>query len=200
MANPLVAVLASGEGTTAAAVARAWANDPNAPRIELIITNKADAGILKRFKDTESLVTDDESEMLKILEAGGYDLVWLAGYMKKVGSKLVERFGWRDDYNSPYQAMMLNTHPGLLPATKGLHGVHVQEAVLSDPESLAGHTLHVVSAEYDDGPTVTEHRVDIKDGDTPEVLFDRVRASERKHLPEDIDKFIRQREEFLSGR
>jgi phosphoribosylglycinamide formyltransferase-1 len=200
MANPRVAVLASGEGTTAEAVAKAWAKNPDAPKIELIVTDNPAAGILKRFAEVESLVTSDETEILKKLEDGEFDLVWLAGYMKKVGPKIVERFGWRDDYKSPYQAMMLNTHPGLLPATKGSHGLHVQESVLSQPEPEAGHTLHVVSVEFDDGPTVSEHRVDVKPDDTPETLFSRVRISEKKHLPDDIEHFITQREEFLSGR
>jgi phosphoribosylglycinamide formyltransferase-1 len=200
MANPRVAVLASGEGTTAEAVAKAWVKDPDAPRIELIITNNPDAGIIKRFAEVESVIIADEAEILKRLDQADFDLIWLAGYMKKVGPKLVERFGWRDEYNSPFQAMMLNTHPGLLPATKGLHGLHVQEFVLKNPEQPAGHTLHVVSTEFDEGPTVTQHTVEVKPDDTPQSLFDRVRISEKKHLPDDIEHFLSDRKNFIDGR
>lgn len=196
MSRSRVAVLASGEGTTAEAVNRAWLKDPGAPRVALIITNNPDAGVLRRLPDIESAVLDGEQAILDKLKAGNFDLILLAGYMKKVGPKIVERFGWKEEYKSPYQAMMLNTHPGLLPPTKGLIGIHVQEFVLSQSQK-AGHTLHVVSAEYDDGPTVAEYEVEIKSDDTPESLFERVKASERKHLPDDLEQFINKRKEFL---
>lgn len=93
---------------------------------------------------------------------------------------------------------MINTHPGLLPATKGLIGIEVQEYVLDHPGQRAGHTLHVVSEEYDEGPTVVEHEVEIKDGDTSQSLFQRVKASERKYLPDDIADFINEQRKYLN--
>jgi phosphoribosylglycinamide formyltransferase-1 len=197
--NPRVAVLASGEGTTAEAISKVWTKDPDGPRIELIITANPNAGILKRFAGTDSLVTDDENEMLKKLEDGGYDLIWLAGYMKKVGPKLVERYGWRADFNSPYQASMVNIHPGLLPSTIGHYGIGVQDFVLKN-NLPAGHSLHVVSENYDEGPLVSEHMVEVKDDDTAETLMERVKASEKKHLAHDIEAFIKQRRELVDGR
>lgn len=197
--NARVAVLASGEGTTAEAVAKVWAAKTDAPRIELIITNNPTAGILRRLSDVESAVIEasDEQAILDKLEAGNFDLIWLAGYMKKIGPKLVRRFGCRGEYKSPYQAMMLNTHPGLLPATKGLIGIHVQEFLLEHIGQKAGHTLHVVSEEYDEGPTIAEHKVPIEPGDTAETLFEHVKASERKHLPDDLADFIEKRKRYL---
>lgn len=224
MARPRVAVLASGEGTTAEAVIRAWATQPQAPMVNLVICNNPKAGIFQRLiklnKDFELVIeathisskthpgggakkgeqSDEEEEaILNKLLAAQVDLVWLAGYMKKIGPKLVWQFGWRPKYQSPYQAMMLNTHPGLLPDTIGHIGVHVQEYVLEN-HLEAGHTLHVVSEKYDEGPIVTEHKVDILPNDTAETLFERVKASERKYLPGDIAVFIAKRREFLENK
>lgn len=203
MSNPRTAILASGEGTTAEAVNNAWLKDPNAPRIELIICNNPVAGILNRLSGIESVIinsknTDDEDQAIldKLLE-GNYDLIWLAGYMKKIGSKVVNQFGWRKEYISPYQAMMLNIHPGLLPETKGLIGIHVQELVL-EKGLKAGHTLHVVSEDYDAGPKIAVHEVEILPEDTPEILFERVKASHNQTLPGDLSNFIAKRREYLA--
>lgn len=218
MVNPRVAVLASGEGTTAEAVQKAWLKKPEAPRIALIICNNPDAGILKRLPDIESVLisgrthpgsgakrpgeqTDaEEQAIIDRLIAGNFDAVWLAGYMKKIGPRLVQQFGWRKEYKSPYQAMMLNTHPGLLPETKGLMGIDVQVAVLKEPLPKAGHTLHIVSKDYDEGPVVAEHKIKVERGDTAEILFERVKASERAHLSQDIEGFIIERRRLLDGR
>ncbi|OGL34485.1 hypothetical protein A3F65_02070 [Candidatus Saccharibacteria bacterium RIFCSPHIGHO2_12_FULL_47_16b] len=223
MARPKVAVLCSGEGTTAEAVIKTWANDAKAPMVNLVICNNPDAGIFKRLiglnkdyelvieatvinsqthpgnaKKGEQTAAEEEAILNKIL-AGNFNLVWLAGYMKKIGPKLVHQFGWRPEYKSIYLAMMLNTHPGLLPETIGYMGVHVQELVLKN-KLQAGHSLHVVSEKYDEGPIVTEHNVQIESNDTPETLFERVKASERKNLPGDIANFIKKRKQYLGGR
>ena len=223
MALAKVAILSSGEGTTAEAVIKAWANDPDAPMVNLVICNNPGAGIFKRLiklnKDYELIIeatlinsqthpgsgakkgeqtkAEEEAILNKIL-AGNFDLILLAGYMKKIGPKLVREFGWRSDYTSPYQAMMVNTHPGLLPNTIGYMGVHVQEYVLNN-KLKAGHSLHVVSEGYDEGPVVAEHEVPVEPNDTPETLFERVKASERKYLPHDLADFIGKRRQFLRG-
>lgn len=205
MTSPHIAILASGEGTTAEAVNNAWLKDPNAPRIELIICNNPDAGILKRLSGIKSVIinsknTDDEDQAIlnKLLE-GNYDLIWLAGYMKKIGPRVVNQFGWKSEYTSPYQAMMLNIHPGLLPQTKGLIGIHVQELVL-EKGLKAGHTLHIVSEDYDEGPEIAVHEVDIFPDDTSEKLFERVKASHNQTLPTDLSNFIAKRHEFLENK
>lgn len=205
MRIPRVAVLASGEGTTAEAVQQAWLKDANAPRIELIICNNPDAGILTRLPGVESVIiksknTEDEDQAIldKLLE-GNYDLIWLAGYMKKIGPEVVSQFGWRKEYTSPYQAMMVNIHPGLLPQTKGLIGVHVQELVL-EKGLKAGHTLHVVSEDYDEGPEIAVHEVEVLPHDTPETLFERVKISHNQTLPRDLADFIAKRREYLGDK
>lgn len=210
MSRPVIAILASGEGSTAEAFIDASATGKVEPEVGLVIASNNQAGILRRVDKLnqkyglaiETVVigktnypepADEEAAILSKLRQGNFDLIVLMGYMKKVGPSIVAEFGWRNDYSDPHQARMLNTHPGLLPETKELFGIHVQEHVLSNHLNQAGHTVHVVAEEYDDGPTVAEHRIPVTTGETPEVLFERVKMVEKKYLPLDIEQFITER-------
>lgn len=215
-----IAILASGSGSTAEAFIRASAEGKIDAQAALIICNNAQAGIFDRIKNlnheyglsietkyiskhTHPAVGEnlafgeqthaEEAAIIDILKAGGFDLVALMGYMKRIGPNLVHEFGWREEYERAEQAMMVNTHPGLLPETKGLYGIHVQEHVLTHTLPYSGQTFHVVAEKYDEGPVVAEHKVKVEPGDTPESLFDRVQAAEKHFLPLDIDAFIKQR-------
>lgn len=220
-----VAILASGGGTTAEAFILAAIKGTIDVQTELVICNNPDAGIFERIHrlnkhyglaiDTKLInarshpaKTDEtvehgrqteaeEQAILRILRAGKYDAVCLMGYMKKIGPGIVRAFGWLSDYTSPYQANLLNTHPGLLPATKGLYGIHVQEYVLAHTLPFGGQSLHLVSEKYDDGPVIAEHQVAVAPEDTPEMLFERIKTVEKKYLPTDIATFIENRQNYL---
>lgn len=116
--------------------------------------------------------------------------------MKKIGPNLVQAFGWLSEYKSAFQAKMVNTHPGLLPDTKAFYGENIQKYVLDHKLPYAGQTLHLVSAEYDEGPIIAEHKVRVEPSDTPETLFARVQAVEKQFLPKDIEEFIHARQAF----
>lgn len=225
MKQPVIAALASGSGTTVEAFIRASHIGQIDPQVGLVITNNKDAGVLERIAQlnkelnlsietrcinkvthpaaAEETVTPgaqtqaEEAALLELLRAGGFSAVVLMGYMKKVGSRLVKAFGWRPEYKSPYQAMMLNTHPGLLPATKGWYGVYVQEHVLKSGLKEAGQTLHVVAKDYDDGPVIAENKLAVRANETAEALFARVQALEKQSLPHDVAKFIQERQQYI---
>ncbi|HSX24081.1 MAG TPA: formyltransferase family protein [Candidatus Saccharimonadales bacterium] len=227
MKKPQVAILASGEGTTAESFVRAGAAGKIDAGLALVICNKKDAGIFARMEGLnrelglnircvlinqqkhpaapgEKVRPGDQTEaeeaaILDILEAGNFDAICLMGYLKKAGPRLVHRFGGRAEYDSPYQAMMLNTHPGLLPDSMGLWGRHVQEFVLQNRLPFSGQSLIVVAEDYDVGTVITEHKVAVKTDDTPDSLFARVQATEKKFLPRDIDEFIKRRQKYLKG-
>jgi phosphoribosylglycinamide formyltransferase 1 len=220
--KPRIAVLASGSGTTAEAFIRASARGQIEPEIGLVICNNKKAGIFNRIEilnkelglniptllinsKTHPDVAEpepglqtqaEEAAILKTLQQEKFDLIALMGYMKKVGPSLVRTFGWQFEYTDPRQAMMVNTHPGLLPETKGLYGVHVQEYVLEKGLLFSGQTLHLVAENYDDGPIIAEHKIPVNSDDTPESLFDRVREIEKRYLPTDIAAFIETRSKF----
>ena len=214
-----IAILASGSGTTAEAFIRG-SQAISAPlhEVRLVICNAPKAGIFGRIsKLNEELglriettcinssthpappgqiiprgeqTIAEQQAILTMLHSRGIRLVVLLGYMKRVGSLLVNTYGWRPEYHSIYQARMLNTHPGLLPASQGLYGTYVQEEALASGSKEAGQTLHVVAAEYDDGPIVAEHRIAIKPSETASELFARVQLVEKAHITADIADFL----------
>lgn len=218
--------MASGNGSTAETFIRACVTGTVDGEVVLIICNNADAGIIGRVADLneefnlhiETKVINgtthpavageivkkgyqtraEEAAILETLKSGDFDLIALMGYMKRVGPTIVHEFGWRSEYDSPYQAKLLNTHPGLLPDSIGFYGVHVQEHVLAKGFSESGQTLHVVSENYDEGPTVFENRVAVLPDDTAESLFGRVQATEKQNLPGNIDAFLKARRNYLS--
>ena len=226
MTKPRIAILASGSGTTAEAVIHATQNNQLDAEVVLVISNKKDAGVFNRVKECNKTYTLsikslyissknypasisenwqpgrqtnlEEVTILDNLKKHSIDLVLLLGYMKLVGDKIVSYYGYRSDYRSPYLANMLNTHPGLLPATKGYYGKQVQTYVLEN-RLQAGHCLFAVDVDYDGGPVITEHMVEVKDNDTAQTLFERVQSSERSNLPYDINSFIQKQRNNSKG-
>lgn len=227
MSRPRIAILASGGGTTAEAYINAAAKDDYIPEVALVIFSNQKAGIAKVIAELNiklgsqiSCINIDtkthppasgetvpygrqsageEAAILDELEKHEVDLVALMGYMKHIGRTIVEKYGWQGEYSSIYQARMVNTHPGLLPETKGLFGLNVQKKVLQNKSPKAGHCLFAVDEQYDNGPVIVEHYVEVKEDDTTESLFERVKASERKHLPNDIADFMSARKAYLAG-
>lgn len=218
MKHIAVALFASGAGTTAEAFIRSGQTLPDNPcETKLVICNAPKAGVFDRVaqlnrelgtaiqtvlinsKTHPALPGEDvphgrqtdaeQAAILAALQAQHIDLVVLMGYMKHVGAKLVEAYGWLPTYQSIYETRMLNTHPGLLPLTQGLSGVHVQEKTLDTHAGQAGQTLHLVSADYDDGPTIAEHRTPVRPGETAAALFARVQHIEKSHIARDIANF-----------
>lgn len=223
--KPRIAILASGGGTTAEAFIRAdQAGDINV-QVDLVIVSRKDAGIFERIKnlnkefdlnietvlinhkthpadDDETVykgyqTVAEEHAMLDRLKAGKFDLIAAMGYMKRIGPNLIHEFGWLPEYTSMFQARLVNTHPGLLPDTKGFYGENIQKYVLEHHLPYGGQTFHVVSEEYDAGPIIAEHKVPVEPDDTSETLFARVQATEKKYLPRDIEDFIQARLAYL---
>jgi folate-dependent phosphoribosylglycinamide formyltransferase PurN len=224
-AHPKIAVFASGEGTTVEAFIRASLKGQIASEVSLVICNRAQASVFQRIDRLNkkfglgiecmlinsithpprkyeivhpgSQTASEQAAITAILEKGNFDLIALMGYMKKIGSDLIQEYGWRPDSGSVYETRMVNTHPGLLPESRGLFGKFVQKFVLREQLSYGGQTLHAVTDEYDSGPIIAEHKVTVKPTDTPESLFARVQMTEKRCLPKDIDNFIIARQRYL---
>ena len=96
--------------------------------------------------------------------------VALAGYMRLLSPEFVGK----------WQGRMVNIHPSLLPLHKGLH---VHEGVLAAGETVSGCTVHLVTAELDDGPTLGQTRVAVLPGDTPDTLAARILIAEHQLYP-----------------
>lgn len=217
MTKPRVVILASGGGSTAETFIRLCAAGEISADVVAVISNKNNPGAFEKIvKLNKELSLDIQSTHIgksnypadpheevaygrqtkaeekavfdKLAELQA-DLVFLLGYMKLIGNTIVEKYGWNKNFQSVYQARVLNTHPGLLPHTKGLFGIHIQQYVLIN-DKPAGHCIFVVDGEYDDGPIISQHSVEIEIGDSPDKLFERVQNSEKKYLAEDIENFI----------
>ena len=111
------------------------------------------------------------------LRAAGADYVALAGYMRVLSEGFVQ--GW--------EGRMLNIHPSLLPKYKGLN-THAQAIAARDSHS--GCSVHVVTAQLDDGPVLAQTPVAILPGDTPDSLAARVRFAEHQLYPATLAAFV----------
>lgn len=186
MTSPLrIGVLASHEGTTLQAILDACAAGEITARVVTVISNNSDSGALRRARaaGTEAVHLSSKTHpepsaldaaIILALTEQEADVVMLAGYMKKLGPALLER----------YRGRILNTHPALLPkfGGHGMYGMRVHEAVLRAGETESGSSVHLVDAEYDTGRVLAQTQVPVEAGDTPETLAQRVQAAERRLL------------------
>ena len=92
------------------------------------------------------------------------------------------------DFVNRYQNRIINIHPSLLPAYKGLD-THAR--VLADGGKEHGCSVHYMRAEMDDGPVIVQRRVPVKAGDTPDKLAARVLKQEHIAYPEALDIIIK---------
>jgi phosphoribosylglycinamide formyltransferase-1 len=189
-----LAVLASHEGTTLQAVLDAVADGRLPARVVLVISNNRESGALRRAREAHvpwvhlSSTTHPDPERLDdaIVDAltdAGADMVLLAGYMKKLGPKVLGRYGGR----------IVNTHPALLPkfGGQGMYGNRVHAAVLAAGDTETGVSIHLVDAEYDTGRVLAQCRVPVLHGDSVDDLAARVQAREREFLVETLAELAR---------
>ncbi|MBK8907647.1 MAG: phosphoribosylglycinamide formyltransferase [Rhodospirillales bacterium] len=181
MAKLKVAVLISGRGTNLQALIGACAAEAFPAELVLVVSNVAGAAGLVRaeaagiatsvvdhrdFRDRRSF----EDAVHDALKCAGAELVCLAGFMRILTEDFVSR--WRD--------RLINIHPSLLPAFRGLN---VHERVLEYGARFSGCTVHFVRPTMDDGPIIVQAVVPVLPDDTPETLAQRVLAEEHMIYP-----------------
>ena len=182
-----LAVLASGGGTNFQAILDAIAGGRLDSEVVLVSSNKENAGALERGRKKGIRAEwvppgDDYNDRIhSLLEEVDPDLLVLAGYLKLIAARTVQK----------WEGRILNIHPALLPAFggKGMYGIHVHEAVLERGVKVTGVTVHVVDEVYDRGPIVAQRVVPVLDGDTPEVLQKRVLECEHELYPQVLQWF-----------
>ena len=107
------------------------------------------------------------------------DLVVSAGFMKLVGPGFLARFGGR----------FVNTHPALLPAFAGMHGIR---DALEYGVKITGCTVFMVDSGIDTGPVVAQAAVPVRDDDDIPTLHERVKVTERALLVETVGRMVRE--------
>lgn len=184
-----IAVLASGQGTNLEAILKAAERGEIAGRVNLVISDHADAPALGRaerrniralYVNPREYAGKEEYDLAlisKLMEAR-VDLVVLAGYMRLLTAQFVAAFPFR----------IMNIHPSLLPAFPGLEGV---EQALNYGVKVTGCTVHFVDEGLDSGPVILQEAVPVLQLDTLNTLHQRIHAAEHRLYPTAIDLFCR---------
>jgi len=192
-----IAVFASGRGTNFQSIIDAVKNGEIAAEIKVLISDNQDAGALKRAEreDVENIHIDPahfenseeyEKEIIKILEAAGVELVVLAGYMRILSPYFVKK----------YKNKVINIHPSLLPAFKGLDA---QKQAVEYGVKYSGCTVHFVDQGMDTGPIIKQAVVAVEADDSAEDLAARILKEEHRIYPETI-KLIAEKRVQVNGR
>lgn len=169
MLKTKIAVLVSGGGTNLQALIDAQKNGIiTKGEIVLVASNNPGAYALKRAEDNgiKAVLMADEASLLKIFREEGVELIVLAGFLKILSKEFI----------SAYENRIINIHPSLIPSFcgKGAYGLHVHEMALSYGVKVTGATVHYVNEIPDGGQIIAQKAVEVKEGDTPKTLQQRV--------------------------
>ena len=183
-----LAVLISGRGSNMTAIVRACLAGAIAARPVVVIADRPQAAGLASAAslgvDTAAVAAGAgaafEQQLGEIFAAAQPDFVALAGFMRVLSAAFVARYAGR----------MLNIHPSLLPAYRGLH---THRRVLAAGERVHGASVHFVTAELDSGPVVLQSKLAVQPGDTAATLAARVLATEHIIYPRALGWFAQGR-------
>lgn len=192
-----IAVLISGRGTNLQALIDAQSRGELAGEIAVVVSNKSMAQGLERARtsriETEIVTKVDFSEreahdrrVVEILQSKGVDLVVLAGYMRLLS----------DVFVSSFENRIINVHPSLLPAFKGLKA---QWQAVEYGVRVSGCTTHFVDLKMDGGPIILQKEVLVNQNDTGETLANRILPFEHEILVKSVNLFCEDRLR-ISGR
>ena len=197
-----IAVLVSGGGTNLQALidSQAAGTIPNG-EIALVVSNRKAAYALERAKNagikgqvlSKYMQPDPEKydeQLLEILKENEIDMIALAGFLGIIGKRVLEA----------YDGRIVNIHPALIPSFCGMgfYGLKVHEAALARGVKVSGATAHIVNGEVDGGPILLQKAVEVKEGDTPEALQQRImEQAEWELLPKAVSMIC---DQIVSGR
>ncbi len=199
MSRKRVAVLISGRGSNMAALIEAARDKAYPAEIVLVVSNRADAGGLAvaRAAGIATEVVERtqfgkdraafERGLQTTLEKRAIDIVCLAGFMRLLSSGFVEK----------WQGRLLNIHPALLPAFKGLD---THRRALDAKTKLHGATVHFVVPEMDSGPIILQGTIAVRPDDTEDTLAKRVLAVEHRIYPMALKLVTEGRVRIVNGR
>jgi phosphoribosylglycinamide formyltransferase-1 len=184
-------VLASGRGSHAVNLIEATRDGRIAGQVAIVVSDRPDAAVLAEARAlgvpalTLTPVTggarlhpDAERELLRVARETGADLVALCGFMRLLSADVIERLG----------VPILNVHPSLLPAFRGLFP---QRRALEAGVPVTGVTVHFVDAGMDTGPIVLQAPLGIRPEDTEQTLSERLLPLEHRLYVEAVQRIQR---------
>jgi phosphoribosylglycinamide formyltransferase-1 len=184
-----VVILISGRGTNMQAIVQACRQEGWPAQIAAVVSNRPDAAGLAwaQAQGIDTAVVDHrahpsreafDAALQTVLDGFQPDLVVLAGFMRILTPAFVNHYAGR----------MLNIHPSLLPAFPGLH---THQRAIDSGCTVAGATVHVVTADLDHGPIVAQAVVPVRADDSAATLADRVLAHELRLYPLAVGWWVR---------
>lgn len=182
-------VFASGNGSTLQSIIDSIKHHELDAQISLVVSDNPNSYALERAKESNipTYMIQNKNHMQRDIELSNIlsnysvDLIVLAGYLKMIGPSLLDQY------------TIINTHPSLLPkyGGKGMHGMHVHQAVITAQEKYSGATIHFVNQEYDKGNIISQTRVEVLSNDTAESLSQKVQTAEKIQLIQVLNRFVR---------
>lgn len=183
-----IVILISGRGSNMEAIVERCAAEGWPARVAAVIANRAGApgltfaaarGIPTAVVEHRAFATREafDDALAAAIDAHAPDLVVLAGFMRILGERFVQRHAGR----------LLNIHPSLLPLFPGLH---THQRALDAGCKVAGATVHFVTPALDHGPIVIQSVVPVLPGDDADALAARVLATEHQIYPRAVRWFV----------
>lgn len=177
-----IAILASGNGTNASAIIEKTRQGILKAKVEIIICNNKDAGIISRAEklNTPCSIIEHQyfsdrkahdAEIIKCVRKAGCNVIVLAGYMRLLSNVIFTGF----------DGPILNIHPALLPAFPGLHGIR---DAWEYGVKISGPTVHFVEEKMDSGPVIIQGATVVRDNERLENLEKRIHILEHRIYPQ----------------
>ncbi len=181
-----VGILLSGRGTNMVALSEYKRREARSYDLALVASNAPEArglvvarrlGIPVWAQSHKGMEREEFDHLLDLaLREAGVEMVALAGYMRLLSAEFLE--GWK--------GRILNIHPSLLPAYKGLD---THRRALEAGEIWVGCSVHLVTDELDGGPVLAQARVRVRERETAEQLAERVLKEEHRLYPKALDEY-----------
>ena len=188
-----IAVFVSHNGSNLQAIIDACSSGKIKANVCAVLSNNSDSQALQRAKDSgidafhvsNKIFENDEilnAKILEILDSHHIDMIFLAGYLKKINVEILRK----------YHNRIFNIHPALLPkfGGKGMYGMNIHDAVIRSKDSISGITIHRVNEEYDEGEIVAQTTVEIAPDETAETLALKILGRENTFVIEVINEII----------
>lgn len=185
-----IAIFLSGSGSNARRICEYYKNHSTI-EVGLLASNKLNSGTKEIANDFDlpyyifdKNEYNDQELMLQLLKSYQIDYIILAGFLWLIPNYLLQN----------YTNKIINIHPALLPkyGGKGMHGVHVHQAVYENNEKESGITIHLCNEKYDEGKILFQSKVNLSATDTPDIIAQKVLKLEHQYFAKVIEEYILQ--------
>jgi phosphoribosylglycinamide formyltransferase-1 len=188
-----IGILASYNGSGFQTIKKACDDGILDAQITTVISNNTNANILQRASswDIPNFIINEkrypeqniDEKIAKLFLEFKCDYIFCSGYMKMIGSELIDVFPEK----------IVNTHPALLPSAyggKGMYGRNVHEAIINNAEEKSGVTIHFVNEKYDDGKIIHTKELFLAKDETVDTLESRIKELENQAIIEAFRKLL----------